>query len=432
MSTTIMELPRPRTLADVITDGIIEQAGVDAASPAFHDIEFSGLAPANDTEDAQVEVRMNPGPRTMSATRVAAIDSGEWTWRSQRVREFDVPEFHGPQRASDDLIRAARTLYGNLPALLVPHSPTVTSVVVLNDLPARPSMADALASGWSTGFAESGFDVRRALASFAAARGHGIRDDGDVVSFENGPRVLLDGPHPLDVDPGAESPQAASLAEVRADAALVSAEHQLLIDGRFPDALISLDVARGQAHLASQGSQGGSLTVSAHVVATVEHGRWRWAWADPNLHGALAAVAARGIREFGLDNKIPAFTTADLPAELARKYSLAEAVKPVLGRWTHAFVSLPGTSATSVVLLDDDELRLPPASEAAIRATLRAPVDSSLDLARAIGSYANFRQIRVDGEDLYAPDTAHAVHVTVSGGSITAAVRDTPPDPQQQ
>lgn len=435
-----MDLPRPTTLADIVTDGVIEQAGIDATSPVVSGVEFNGLAPDDHTEDAPVEVRLYPGGRTTTATRVARIIDAEWTWLTARARDFAIPELTGPQPASDDLIRAARTLYGNAPALLVPHGDSVTSVVVLNGTPARPPMATALAAGWRPG---GGFKLRRALAAFAAARHCRVRfagNSGEVVSFENGPSVLIDGEHIIDISPqdaaGPGGPSAPlSLAELRADAALVSAEHQLLIDGVYPDARISLDPATASAHLVSSGR---SLPVGAQVVATIQRDEWRWAWADPHLSGTPAATAAGTIRRFGADHLLPLLTTPVLPVELARTHRLAETVKPTVGRWTHAFVPLPdqhqpaGQPVTAVVLLEHEQLRLPPATEAAMLATLRAPVGQSLhpevDLHRAVGSYANFRGIRIDGLNLIAPDTGRPVRVTVADDVISAAVPDTPPD----
>lgn len=424
-----MDLPAPLTLAEVVTDGIIDQAGVDLASPAVTGVEFSAQAGDELTVDAPVQVRLYPGPRTVSATRVARIDGNEWTWLSDRAASFPVPEFTGPQPVTDDLLRAARTLYGNSPALLVPRSDGVVAVVVLDDVPARAPMMAALASGWGAGHDGAGVNVRRALASYAATQGRGLREEGAVISFENGPSVLLDGNQLVDVLAGPSENPVLTFADLRADAALVSAEHQLLIDGVYPNARIGLDLGRGTAQIVAAER---TLVAGAQVIATVEHGRWLWAWADDRVRATPSARAADAIRAFGHEHALPLLTTPNVPASLARTYTLAEAVKPTLGWWTHAYLPLPGSEATAVVLLDSEQLRLPPASQAAMLTTLRAPVDSALDLQRAVGSYANFRGISLDGENLIAPDTGVPVHVTVAKGQISAVVRDTPLGHQQE
>lgn len=404
-----MHLPHPQTLHDVVIDGLLEQASVDADFHSVTGAEFSGLAPSTEEPDVPVEVRLYPSGSTQTGTRVARVADGTWTWLTSHTSAFPIPELHGEQPASDQLLRAARTLSGNAPGVLVPHGDGTSSVVVLT--PAVPAPLDrVLLAGLPA--------PRRAVASLAASRGLQTRETPEAIEFENGPRVLLSGDEAVDIDSGLR------LADLRADAALVSAEHQLLFDGLFPDAHFRLDVASATVQITSAHR---SLVSGAQVLATVEQGQWLWAWADQRISHSPAARASAAVRDFGLTHALPLFTAGALSADLAHRQGLIDAAKAALGRWTHALIPLPG--ATAVVLLEHDQLHLPPATEAAIAATLRAPVDPTLNLYRAVGAYANFRGLQIRGEDLFAPDTRRALHVRVEDGKISSAPRGIPGDP---
>lgn len=404
-----MYLPHPETLDDIITDGLIEQATYDTDLRSVTGVEFNGITPTGDEPDVPVEVRLYPAGTTRTGTRVARVAGGTWTWLTSRTGGFAIPELHGPQPASDRLLCAARTLWGNGPGLLVPHDDGTSSIVVLS--PTSPAALErALAEGLPA--------PRRALASVAATRGVNVRESAAAVEFENGPRVLLSDDVAVDVDTGV------NLGDLRADAALISAEHQLLLDGTFPGARIDLDVTSATARITSPHRQ---LVAGAQVLATIENDQWRWAWSDERVAHSPAARAAAAVHAFGEAHTLPLFTTGILPAGLAQRQGLIDAAKAATGIWTHTFVHLPG--ATSVVLLDHEQLRLPPATEAAILATLSAPVDPSLNLYRAVGAYAAFRGLQISGEDLFAPDTRRALHVRVEDGKISSGPRGIPGDP---
>lgn len=404
-----MHLPRPQTLQDILVDGLIEQAAVDISLHSVTGVEFNGLTPSGDESDAPVEVRLHPAGGTWPGTRVARIASGQWTWLTERGRIFDIAELHGQHPASDDLLRAARTLHGNGPGLLVPHPDGTVSAVVLAHNPPAP-LERALAAGLPA--------PRRAVAAFAAGRGIRVRESPDLLEFEQGPRIQMDGDEAVDII------STVNLAGLRADAALISAEHQLLFDGIFPSARVALDVDSATAQITTAGHQ---LVVGAQVLATIERGYWRWAWSDKRITHTPAGQAADAVRNFGAAHLIPLFTTPTVSAGRAERSGLVEAAKAALGRWTHTCVPLPG--ATSVVLLEHPQLLLPPATEAAIQATLRAPVDGSLNLHRAVAAYTGFRGLSSRGEYITAPDTGRVIHVQVGGGQITSAPRGSAPDP---
>lgn len=405
-----MDLSRPETLSDLIADGAIEQAAVDAALGSVTGVEFDGLDPEGTDPDAACWIRLHPGQRDLPATRVARVEHGTWRWLTSRTAGFDVPELHSDQVASDDLMRAVRTLFGNAPALLAPHSDDVVSVVVPHGRPATLPVPQALAAGLP--LVPPGKAVR-ALEEFAAARGLGERQTADRVEFSDGTAVVVDAGEGIDVCDGAS----AAVADVVADAVLVSAEHQLLFDGRFPDAHLTLDASAGRARVVSRDR---TLDAAAHVVGLIRNDEWVWAWADPRFNTTPAAHAVRAVHRFGTDHRIPVLTR---PVTACRNW-LIDVCKPITHRWVHGFVHL--NDAVAVVLLEHPELTLPAPSEAAILATFQTPFGPGVDGYRAVGSYANFRGLGIRGETLTAPDTGTVFDLSVADGRATAVPRGTP------
>lgn len=364
-----MDLPAPRSLADLLADGALLQADVDAtwASTTGHitGVEFSG-----DT----VRLHTRSGVRDFPGREVARIVDGQWTWTQDP--ELDIPELTQPQSASDDLLRAARTLHGNVPILLAPF-PDGTRTVAVDFRPTPGSVRSALTLGLA-GLAP-GLDTRRALLSFAAARDLGLREEENRVEFADGTAVTLDGDRAVEVSGGL------SLRDVRADAHHLAAEHQLLLHGKFPLARLDLDIAGGRGTLQSRQ---GSIPVRAVVVATVVGEQWTWAWADPHLPPSPAA----NLRRFGLDHGI-----LDLVRpHVARQPWLVDVTKPVLGIWTHTLVQL-NPETTGVVLIDAPDLHLPGPDSAttqrAVEALLAEEVPAGVDKQRAREAYAQRRGI---------------------------------------
>lgn len=413
-----MDLPHPRSLTDVITDGLIAQADTDVAFRAGHGqvtgVEFTAPAPTEAEFDAAVDVRLHHrtgSPTTARGIRLAMIREGSWTWLTDRTTGFDIPELQEPQTASDDLLRAARTLVGNIPVLLAPHGDGTASVIALPLPLPTGAVRTALINGLTV--LDEHRDVRRALLGFAAARGLGIRERGEEILFSDGTRLTLRDGRVTHLRGGL------NLEQVRADALYLSAEHQLLLDGRFPSARLTLDLGRGTATLVS--ATGAEMSVGARVVATVTAGTWTWAWADRNLTGSPTALAAAGLRRFGVDHGLPALFRPSLPADEAQRLGLMDVVKPVSGMWTDLTVPL-SPETTGIVLLEAEQLRLPTASTQAVAATLQAPVPPGLDLQRALRSYAEHRGLDLvpasDGAVLVLPTTGERVTVTIGAAGL--------------
>lgn len=362
-----MDLPVPTSLTDLHTDGALAQADIDAAwarEVGTTGVEFTGGT-------ARV------GARDLPATEVARITEGQWEW--SRHHELDIPELHAPQPPSDELLSAARTLHGNVPVLLAP-SAAGAHVLAVGFRPEPGPIRSVLTLGLAG--LDPLLDVRRALLSFAATRGLGVRSSATSFDFSDGTKVLFEGELPVAVAGGM------SLAEVRADAHYFAAEHQLLLDGTLPDLRVHLDIPRGRALLNEQ------VEAAALIVATVAGDTWTWGWADPNLPPGPAA----NLRRFGVDNGIIDLVRPRLPLERARRLGLVDAVKPVLGIWTHTLVPLNGET-TGLVLLDAPALHLPgpdaPTTPAAVQASLQAPLDPGLDPQRARAAYSRLRGVGV-------------------------------------
>ena len=86
-----MDLPPPATVADVIADGAVTQADLDAvlagASGTVTGVEYSGPQPTDPAEDAPVDVRAHfsrSGSVPLRGVRVAIIRAGHWTWLTRR------------------------------------------------------------------------------------------------------------------------------------------------------------------------------------------------------------------------------------------------------------------------------------------------------------------------------------------------------------
>ncbi len=348
-----MDLPSPTSLADLIVDGALLQADVDATWYA--------------TQGTVTGVEFT--------TYTVRVVDGEWTWSEEHA--LDIPELHGPQPADDDLLRAARTLYGNVPVLLAPFPDGMRAVAV--DVPTPPG---PVRSSLTRGLAQLSprLDARRALLSFAAARGLGVRATEESLAFSDGTTVVFEGDRPVDVS------GALSLREVRADAFHLSAENQLLFRGVYPDPDIRLDIPAGRARINGDEAR-------AVIIATVTEGTWTWGWADPHLTPSPAA----NLRRFGVDHGIIDLVRPRLPLDPG----LIDVAKPILDMWTHAVVPLtPETDA--VVLLDSPQLTLPgpedPRSRRAMEMVLGAGVPEGVDRQRARESYAQRRGVSLPAD----------------------------------
>ncbi|MDO5512706.1 DUF6882 domain-containing protein [Corynebacterium sp.] len=361
-----MHLPAPTSLADLRADGALIQADIDAtwtsAIGRVEGIEYSG-------DIARVHTRA--GARDLPATEVARIADGQWTW--SRGYELDIPELSSPRPASDVLLCAARTLHGNVPVFLAPF-PDGQRAMAIDFRPSPGPLRSALTLGLAQLPPE--LDTRRALLSLAAARGLGVRETPTTFEFADGTAVTFREGQPAAVSGGMRE------TDVLADALYYSAEHQLLLDGRFPDAEISLDIASGRAIVHHE------FSADAVIVATITGDTWTWGWADPHLPPSPAA----NLRRFGIDHGLLDLVRPRIPA----RPELIEVCKPILDIWTHATVAL-NSQTRAVVLLSAPELTLPgpeaPTTGQAVAVTLQAAVPEGVDKQRARAAYAQRRGV---------------------------------------
>lgn len=402
-----MHLPHPTSLSDVITDGLLAQSSVDRAFAGqlgkIQGVEFN-LDQAPDTEPltapltAQVRInRAEGGAFDTTGTVVAWIQGADFTWVSDLGAEFEIPELQGTHPLSDELIQAARTLHRNAPAFIADFGERGGALVIIHVDPelrdTRSDLIDGLAA------LPTGLDAQRALTAYAAFRELGLRQGSNYLTLSDGTTVIFRHSRPFEVSGGL------TLRDVRADSAFSSAEHQLLFDALSPSGQISYNPQTGTALI------DGQHEVAALPLATIEDGTWRWAWSDTRVPGQSTA----GLHRFGLDNGLLPLVAPTLPLDEARELDLVSVAKPILQRWTHATVD-SGAGFRIVVLLDHPRLHLPPASHAAIEATLYTRLSPDLDAHRAVAAYASQRQVPFDGSVLTVDN--QQVTVNFSGNQI--------------
>lgn len=399
----------PASLGDAISDGAIAQADLDATLTATYGpvtgVEFSGPQPDSSTMDAEVEVRVYPAtgkPLSCTGTRVARIHNGLWYWLTSLTARFPIPEFHTVLPASDGLIAAARTLSGNGPVLLAPHSDGSTAVVALPP-PAMPQVSDprtALTTGIER--MDPAVDARRAVLGFATFRGIGVKETQAAITVQDGTTVTFDAAdnnRAVDISPGM------SLTQLYDDAAYLSTEHQFLYSARWatPPPQVDLPQQRGLV---------GGRPVAVDTLGVLDGDVFHWAWAWPGFQFTpmtSASSAAGRLRSFGLDNGIPGFFRATLPTSGQSPDTEIEvervtvAAKAVLGRWVHLHVPI-GPGLTAVVLVDGPHLHLPAASQRAVGATVRAARQRVTDRHRAASAYARWRGVGFNGFELIMDD----------------------------
>lgn len=364
---------------------------------------------------------------------------------------FDIPELYGSQALSPQLIQAARTLTGNtvvvwarwLDGVSQNRNVLVALELLDNDIPVvdRPGLpnfeqaltAAAARVSYAKPSDEPGTEPKQlmwrsiiGLVSFLrirvriqeasaenAARLGGVAALGvsegttvELTRYEFNLGYALEVREESPTDSGLlrssivrvlnnQEAEPIGLAGVVADSWLNSAEHQLLLDGRFPEAQLHL------THKQRNGCYGAVLypaqvAVEATIVAFIEGDSWVWAHAHPLLNSA----AAEAIKAFGLDHGMVDLVRQQMPLEYAQRMRLLEAVKPLVNIWSHTSttVSLPdGSTRTALVLLQHPYLELPPLGEAAAKATLDQAVPPVIAafLPRALRAYARARRIRV-------------------------------------
>lgn len=395
-----MEIPRPSSLFDVITDGILGQACVDQAFAAqlgrVTGVEFNL---SEDTTAVNVRInRASGSPFDTAGEIIAWINNQEFEWVSTRGQDLDIEVLQGTQPLSDDLITAARTLYNNAPAFIAPLVDGRKALVALHHMPQLIDVRHSLIEGLPNML--PGTDFKRALSSFAAFRDLGIRFDSNRIAFSDGTSLLLRNDRAIEIAGGL------SLRDVRADAAFMSAEHQLLFDALSPSHNVTFNPHLNTATVENEHQ------VRAIPLAVIDGSRWVWTWSLRELNGQ----ATEGLARFGFDNGLLLLTNAEITVEEAQSFDLIDIAKQVLNIWTHAIIRQEDGSAV-VVLLDHPRLQLPPASHLAVEATLYHPLSRDIDARRAVVSYAAHRNVPFDGFALTV-DGKH-VNVEFDGDRIT-------------
>lgn len=394
-----MDIPFPDSLSEVITDGILGQFSVDQVFAAelgkVTGVEF------NFTSATELEVRINRAhgaPFETTGDVVAWITGEELEWVSERGAEIKIPELQGTQPLDDDLISAIRTLYRNLPAFIAPLRDGRKALVIIECEPTTFDVRRCLIEGLPR--LKPSMDQRRALASYAAFLNLGIRFDTNRIAFSDGTSVLLRNGRPCEIAGGL------GLRDVRADSAFMSAEHQLLFDAITPSHDVTFDPATNTAVVAKEHH------AKAIPLAVIDGSRWVWSWSLQELNGN----ATDGLARFGFDNGLFPLTIAEITVADAKDLNLIDVAKQVLHVWTHAFVQ-QDDGTTVVLLLDHPRLHLPPATYAAIEATLYQPLSPDLDARRAVASYAAQRNVAFDGYAITV-DNQH-VNVEFNGEKIS-------------
>lgn len=363
-----MQLETPTSLTDVATDGFIAQH----ASTWEHALAF-GPNPQVDfaRTGGGYTVTFN-GTHTFAASTVGTINGTQFTWAVPTP--FDIPELKGTVTLSDELIAAARTLRGNGPAFIVPEGNDLYSLAVVDrpvhNISPRDAIKIALAHAR---LHQVDVDKKRALVSFAAFADLGLRENEGLLFFSDGTTV----------DPDAGVVQNAdehTFGTLVSDAELFSVESQLFFEGRFPDAIVTME-GENRAHIRCDATQ---TYLSAHAVpiATITDQHFNW------IHSPATAP----IFDWARRHTIPELIEKDIPVETARQRGFAVAAKPLLRKWTHAFV--PNPDGFTIVLLDAPELRLPAPSAAGCAATIIRARDS-INPRRALDSYAAIRGIHI-------------------------------------
>ena len=340
-------LSAPRTVTDIATDGFLAQAD----SMALFRTRFGEIAHVQLTVAADRRPAGHPGHNTaqhsladawdrpvtvsftsansehkveLAGTWAATIVDEQWYWQTNAVIDFatNIPELDPQQvqTASDQLLAAARTLFRNIPAVLVPltgksrsDEPQRFAVVMISDFAEAGPVPRALTHGLAQLPEE--YDTVRALQGFAVVRDlefHGTADCAEVIRIGSGEQqfvvAIRDGVA-IDVSTspaGAQAPLQPTIDE------LVSHGHQH-IQQYSDENTATTTTASGVSGLAgAAGASGASGVEGGWALATIKDETWTWAWADPNLAGTPGAQESRKVLDFGINNGVLDFVRPHL------------------------------------------------------------------------------------------------------------------------
>lgn len=376
--------------------GAFIQAGIDATFASrlgiVRDVEVN-FTPADSasaaSEDGQpdldqravVRFSTDSGVYDFNGLRLAAIHDGHLRWTTGMAEHAPQPEFHGTQPDSVLLRGLARRLVGDRPVVRVPQGDGEALVAVdfaeINPDPRVSILAGIEHSGDIAG----GIDERLATAELASYLGI-PQNHAENLALFHGTRIVA-----LPQAPGHAE---LSAREVLADAHFLATEHNFFLEARFPNLWADLDPDTSRTMV---NSDYGSLTVPAHLIATIDAAAdtFTWAWAD-ELSGSMSAQAAGNLRRFGYDQAIPELIRAHVSITEARSARLPQLAMPVLGLWTLLPVQLPD-GRQGLALSDAPAFHLPAPTPAAAQATLNVAVPAGVDEQRARAAYHRARPL---------------------------------------
>ncbi|MDY3126809.1 MAG: hypothetical protein SOW59_01570 [Corynebacterium sp.] len=446
-----MNLSAPTSLSDVISDGWLLAAAVDAAWPPAHTInhtafDFSAADWSADNDnvlapDCPVAVAVNTqdGTGTLPGRRIASITGGQWIWTTTATAGLNVSELQETTAYTPELLQAARTLVGGNKLLLAPAADTIadphsaqvqtTFVIavdwdhpIVSSLPHyRPSTAVTLQEALLNAVQSNqlAVDERRAVESFACFRGLGwsyastpyelgdahltlttgdsfIFAAGTIVDFQPiTPKTTQPAPVVLGPQTSASvthSPRPRSVADVIADAHHLAVEYAWFFDHSFPKrAMPTWNSATGRVTLGDSAS----TEIPALIVATVREGIFTWAWADPFLNRLPFQKEVLRLRQFGLTHGIFPLVRPCVKADIAKQLRLLVAAMPVVRKWVQVTTRLD-ENTLGLALLSTDFLPLPPLSGEVERAVIAATPPPFVDVHRAQNAYRNLRCTKAD------------------------------------
>ncbi|QRP60536.1 DUF6882 domain-containing protein [Corynebacterium minutissimum] len=367
--------------------GAFIQAGIDATFAQrlgpITDVEvnFTPTEPDQPEHDQRATVRFttSSGVHDFDGLRLASMQDGQFHWATGLAQQADLPEFHGPQPDTALLRGLARRLVGDRPVVRVPQGDAEALVAVdFTEIDPTPSSA-ILAGLEKSGDIEGGVDERIATTELASYMNVPHNNPEALAQFEGSRIVAL---------PQLNGQVGLRARDILADAHFLATEHNFFLDARFPNLRAELDPGTSRTVVTAAR---GSLTVPAHLVATLDEsaGTFTWAWAD-ELASTMAAQAASNLRRFAYDRAVPELLRAQVPIADARQARLPQLAMPILGLWTLLPVHLPD-GRLGLALSDAPAFRLPAPSPAATQATLNVAVPPGVDEQRARAAYQRQR-----------------------------------------
>ncbi|MFI5504391.1 Uncharacterised protein [Corynebacterium kutscheri] len=389
-----MHLTDPTTLTEVVFDGHFARIEADESYRQL--IPIPTEHHFRRTDDGY---RVDAGDHSFAAQRVACVQDDQWQW--QREAPFAVAELHGQLPATNELIDAARTVFGPGPAFLVPTDAGYDVIIIDCTIliPIRQTLALGLAHFNAQ---NSTAEIVRALTAYAGRRGLDIRvlhnqvdiaENGHIHSIDLTTRSLIG---------------AMNIDELYARTALMSQESQFLFHARHPQPLCALNAKESTCTINNQ-------IYHAVLVATLRDNVWRWSYDDPRTSKLPISQGALEIKRFATDYAIPELLRTETSSAQAQLLHFDEVAKPIIKHWAHAFVHFDDDTS-ALVLLDGPALRLPQPTVYATQATLNTLNDTT-DRATAINSYALFRGIPLETDEFHTTAT-----LSLSDGTIEVSL----------